>query len=1076
MADFNALTALINAYIKQNGVKAITGQILNGVLRGMVSALGKGYTVAGEASPTTDPGTMTGPVAYIAHTAGTYEHFGNLVVAQGEVAMLIYDEAVWRKDVLLSLSANATVDSNVGTPEVTCTFVDGVLTFDFRNMKGNPGVDGDPAGFGSVTATVDANVGTPGVSVQTSGPDTAKNIAFQFTNLKGETGVTSCVVTVDNTTGTPSCAVSLVGQELHLDFSGLKGAQGNTGSSVDYPFTIVNNLTTDDATQALSAAQGVVLDGKVSQLEAKIDGGTRTVSVEIDKSDDGWRITSGTAQITNAAATGYSVCIFKMEYGKTYHLTIPKLTNAYTGAYGFFDKDTQYLTAYITKPSTVTTGPITNFEIDVTPPDSVNVYLVVCYETAYGVPTLTTSITTIGLVGRVDDIEDNLETLVGAVEGVSEDVADNTAEIERITTDSNVTIWENTGEWSALEEVNKSASWKGQGTYTPALAEEATINRIILPPFQSAYVAGDIQFAIYQRVFSLTSINTNTETPIAEGVIANVPVNSWTENYEISLPTPITVPAGNQIVVLLYNSSGARILGYGADATAELPYNDKMARGMFYDNVTTTPFSQVWSIASETGTQQYKVCTPVLKLFQESIVKETVNELAPEIVENYLAETEKVDVYLPNKIYAVVGDTLQLFYQGIVGVVNIADYDIYAVCSKGKSFSRYYEFTPQVADVGTHTLTVKVRNRKGVVLGSASCELVTVASPVSPATAKKIFCFGDSLTAEGQWPGEAKRRLVGVSTYDSIVGKGLNNLDFLGYLEKTINGQLVDYFGVGGWTWENYTQKAVGGAFRFFVSGVSQLSVGAVYSNNGHTYTVQEINITGDSGNIRCTTSANTNTPTASGTLTKTSGDGDATITFASYDTENGNPLWDDDNNKMSFVPYVQDCGASTVDAVFVLLSWNGQGAWKEYSVDDTTGHIPNAKTFARTLHAEYPGAKLFIMGIQMPSFNGGLGYNYGASENLVDEYGMKQCALNYNKALQDLCNDAEFNSYCEFIGVAPQFDSQYNMPYYNVNVNTRNSTDKEHRGANGVHPSNPGYMQIADTVYRAIVANFCQS
>ena len=271
MADFNALTALINAYIKQNGVKAITGQILNGVLRGMVSALGKGYTVAGEASPTTDPGTMTGPVAYIAHTAGTYEHFGNLVVAQGEVAMLIYDEAVWRKDVLLSLSANATVDANVGTPEVTCTFVDGVLTFDFRNMKGNPGVDGDPAGFGAVTATVDANVGTPGVSVQTSGPDTAKNIAFQFTNLKGETGVTSCVVTVDNTTGTPSCAVSLVGQELHLDFTGLKGAQGNTGSSVDYPFTIVNNLTTDDATQALSAAMGVQLESEVNQLEAEVN-------------------------------------------------------------------------------------------------------------------------------------------------------------------------------------------------------------------------------------------------------------------------------------------------------------------------------------------------------------------------------------------------------------------------------------------------------------------------------------------------------------------------------------------------------------------------------------------------------------------------------------------------------------------------------------------------------------------------------------------------------------------------------------------------------------------------------------
>lgn len=270
MADFNALEALINAHIKKNGVQAITGNILNGILRGMVSALGKGYTIAGSASPATDPGTMTGPLAYIAYTAGTYTHFGGLEVEQGEVAMLIYNEAEWHKEVLFSLAATATIDGNVGTPEVGVSFVDGLLTFDFRNMKGNPGNDGDAAGFGTINATVDGNIGTPGVSVQTSGPDTAKNITFQFTNLKGETGVTSVVATVDNTVGTPTCTVSLVGQQLTLAFSGLKGAQGDTGSSVDYPFTIVNNLTTNDATQALSAAMGVQLEAEVSQLEAKV--------------------------------------------------------------------------------------------------------------------------------------------------------------------------------------------------------------------------------------------------------------------------------------------------------------------------------------------------------------------------------------------------------------------------------------------------------------------------------------------------------------------------------------------------------------------------------------------------------------------------------------------------------------------------------------------------------------------------------------------------------------------------------------------------------------------------------------
>lgn len=267
MADFNALEALINANIKKNGVQAITGNILNGILRGMVAALGKGYTIAGSASPATDPGTMTGPLAYIAYTAGTYTHFGGLEVEQGEVAMLIYNEAEWHKEVLFSLAASATIDGNVGTPEVGVSFVDGQLTFDFRNMKGNPG---DPAGFGTVNATVDGQIGTPSVSVQSSGPDTAKNFTFAFHNLKGETGVTSVVATVDNTSGTPSCAVSLQGQQLTLAFTGLKGAQGNTGVSADYPIAIINNLTTDDPASALSAAQGVVLEGKVSQLDLKV--------------------------------------------------------------------------------------------------------------------------------------------------------------------------------------------------------------------------------------------------------------------------------------------------------------------------------------------------------------------------------------------------------------------------------------------------------------------------------------------------------------------------------------------------------------------------------------------------------------------------------------------------------------------------------------------------------------------------------------------------------------------------------------------------------------------------------------
>lgn len=50
------------------------------------------------------------------------------------------------------------------------------------------GPAGAAAGFGTPTATVDGNTGTPEVTVQASGPNTAKVFAFEFKNLKGPKG------------------------------------------------------------------------------------------------------------------------------------------------------------------------------------------------------------------------------------------------------------------------------------------------------------------------------------------------------------------------------------------------------------------------------------------------------------------------------------------------------------------------------------------------------------------------------------------------------------------------------------------------------------------------------------------------------------------------------------------------------------------------------------------------------------------------------------------------------------------------------------------------------------------------
>ena len=57
-----------------------------------------------------------------------------------------------------------------------------------EGQQGAQGPTGAAAGFGPPTATVDNTSGTPGVTVRTSGPDTAKVFAFSFTGLKGADG------------------------------------------------------------------------------------------------------------------------------------------------------------------------------------------------------------------------------------------------------------------------------------------------------------------------------------------------------------------------------------------------------------------------------------------------------------------------------------------------------------------------------------------------------------------------------------------------------------------------------------------------------------------------------------------------------------------------------------------------------------------------------------------------------------------------------------------------------------------------------------------------------------------------
>ena len=125
-------------------------------------------------------------------------------------------------------------DADGGINSITFVKSDGTKVGPVNVKNGSKGSTGT---IKSVTATVDANVGTPQVTAKAEGDLSNADITFEFKNLKGNPGIISAVTAaVDNTsvdTGDPGCVVEPGGtpenRSFNLAFSHLVGKQGIQG-------------------------------------------------------------------------------------------------------------------------------------------------------------------------------------------------------------------------------------------------------------------------------------------------------------------------------------------------------------------------------------------------------------------------------------------------------------------------------------------------------------------------------------------------------------------------------------------------------------------------------------------------------------------------------------------------------------------------------------------------------------------------------------------------------------------------------------------------------------------------------
>lgn len=408
---------------------------------------------------------------------------------------------------------------------------------------------------------------------------------------------------------------------------------------------------------------------------------------------------------------------------------------------------------------------------------------------------------------------------------------------------------------------------------------------------------------------------------------------------------------------------------------------------------------------------------------------------------------DTVAVHMPAEYRLVTGDTFELFWKGIVEAFDPYAHDILCKCDIGSCFARKFSVMPSTT--GDHNLTVSVRDNAGNVLGSASTVLKVVHKASSPSSPKNVLCVGDSLTAPGIWPHELDRRLTG--TGGTPIADGLSNIKFIG----TQKHNDTAFEGYGGWTFTTYNRESKSTAY-VWITCTHDKTVADQHSTyrdaNGAVWKIETI----ETSKLKMIRQSGSTSMPVSGTLTHASGgEHMSSIVFTASETAAGNPFWDENEGKVNFASYAQRIGASSIDYCYVLLGWNATGS-------SENAYKTEVRTFINNLLASYPSCVVVLMGVQVPSLDG-FGTSYGCDWNYMDKL---RRVHDFDQWYADVA--AEYSN-VHTVSVAGQFDAEYGYPTSIVPVNVR-SSKTEDRQSNGVHPSNDGYMQIADAAYRDLI------
>ena len=153
---------------------------------------------------------------------------------------------------------------------------------------------------------------------------------------------------------------------------------------------------------------------------------------------------------------------------------------------------------------------------------------------------------------------------------------------------------------------------------------------------------------------------------------------------------------------------------------------------------------------------------------------------------------ENVRLLIPEKIYAVPGVEVNVYFSNVITVINPANYVFDVNCSKGRNDQKRWRFTPKKSDVGKYKWSIEVISMNGTV-ARAESELIVLPPDAGADRNITMMIVGASQTGAGVYPDR-------IAELMSRPG----NPKF-----KTIGtkGRTGKHEGYGGWRWESFLTR-----------------------------------------------------------------------------------------------------------------------------------------------------------------------------------------------------------------------------------------------------------------------------